>query len=119
MRLGTYASQRMFFKPLTFKFTPWEDGKFQFAKYKDRLENLGGRGKVQLPTVGEGSDVSLGDVPSRILSGVVSVGTLDKDISVDTNADPEKYQAQSIMRYNILLTQSVSMMVACNTDLKA
>lgn len=119
LRLGTYASQRMFFNPLTFKFTPWEDGKFQFAKYKDRLENLGGRGKVQLPTIGEGSDVSLGDVPSRILSGVVSVGTLDKDISTDTNADPEKYQAQSIMRYNILLTQSVSMMVACNTDLKA
>ena len=119
LRLGTYASQRMFFNPLDFNFTPWEDGKFQFSKYKDRLENLGGRGKVQLPTVGEGSDVSLGDVPSRILCGVVDVGTLDKDISTETNADPEKYQAQSIMRYNLLLTQSISMMIPCNTDLSA
>jgi len=109
----------MFFNPLDFNFTPWEDGKFQFAKYKDRLENLGGRGKISLPTMGEGIDTSLGDVPSRILCGIVDVGTLDKDVSTETNADPEKYQAQSIMRYNLLLTQSVSMMIPCNTDLRA
>jgi len=119
LRLGAYASQRMFFNPLDFNFTPWEDGKFQFAKYKDRLENLGGRGKISLPTLGEGIDTSLGDVPSRILCGIVDVGTLDKDVSTETNADPEKYQAQSIMRYNLLLTQSVSMMIPCNTDLRA
>jgi len=119
LRLGAYASQRMFFNPLDFNFTPWEDGKFQFAKYKDRLENLGSKGKISLPTLGEGIDTSLGDVPSRILCGIVDVGTLDKDISTETNADPENYQAQSIMRYNLLLTQSVSMMIPCNTDLRA
>jgi len=119
LRLGAYASQRMFFNPLDFKFTPWEDGVFQLSQYKDRLENLGGRGNIQLPTMGEGSSQSLGDVPTRILSGIVDVGTLEKDVSTETNADPEKYQAQAIMRYNLLLTQAISMMVPCNTNLRA
>ena len=121
LRLGAYASQRMFFNPLDFSFTKPEDGKFQMATYKDRIKNLGSD-EISLPTMGEGSDVSLGDVPTRILCSVVDVGTMVKGVgedSIKVNADPSDYQAQSIMRYNMLFTQSISMTVPCNTNLRA
>ena len=57
--------------------------------------------------------------PTRILSSVLDIGTMEKDVSIDENADPSKYQAQSIMRYNVLFTQTVSMTVPCNTNLRA
>ena len=53
------------------------------------------------------------------LSSVIDRGTMEKDVSIDENADPSKYQAQSIMRYNVLFTQTVNMTVPCNTNLRA
>ena len=79
-----------------------------------------------MPTTGEGSNISLAEIPTRIISGILDIGTLDKGISKEKNipisrinADPEKYKSQSLMRYNTLLTQTVSMMIPCNTNLSA
>ena len=127
LRLGSYASQRMFFNPLNFSFTSPEQGKFQMSKYRSSLNNLGAKGELNLPNVSEGSNTSLGDVPTRILSGIVDIGTMEKDVSLkaakkeseDPNGDPTKYQAQAIMRYNLLFTQSINMMISCNTNLRA
>jgi len=116
LRLGSYASERSFFNPLDFNFS---NTTFKFSNYKDNLKNLGTKSKLQLPLISDGSNQSLGDVPSRILTGVLDVGTLDPEISTDVNANPEEYQAQSLMRYNLLLTQSISMMIPCNTNLNA
>ena len=117
LRLGTYASQRMFFDPLTFNFTTPEKGLFQLDGYKKKIKNLGD--KLELPLLSETSDKTLGQVPTRILSSVIDRGTMEKDVSIDENADPSKYQAQAIMRYNVLFTQTVSMTVPCNTNLRA
>ena len=117
LRLGTYASQRMFFDPLTFNFTTPEKGLFQLDGYKKKIKNLGD--KLELPLLSETSDKTLGEVPTRILSSVIDRGTMEKDVSTDENADPSKYQAQAIMRYNVLFTQTVSMTVPCNTNLRA
>ena len=117
LRLGTYASQRMFFDPLTFNFTTPEKGLFQLDGYKKKIKNLGD--KLELPLLSETSDKTLGEVPTRILSSVIDRGTMEKDVSIDENADPSKYQAQAIMRYNVLFTQTVSMTVPCNTNLRA
>lgn len=120
LRLGAYSSQRMFFNPLDFSFTDPQKGTFQLEKYKSKLTNLGTKGKVELPNIGEGVDKSLGDVPTRILCSVIDVGTLDNDVTQPKdNADPSKYQAQSIMRYNMLMTQTISIMIPCNTNLRA
>ena len=120
LRLGAYASERMFFNPLNFSFTDPKKGTFQLEKYKSKLTNLGTKGKVELPPIESGSDKSLGDVPTRILCSVIDVGTLDNDVTQPKdNADPSKYKAQSIMRYNMLMTQSINMMVPCNTNLRA
>ena len=117
LRLGTYASQRMFFNPLTFNFTTPEQGLFQYSNYGDKVENLGD--PIDLPPLSEASEKTLGQTPTRILSSVLDIGTMEKDVSTDENADPSKYQAQAIMRYNVLFTQTVSMTIPCNTNLKA
>ena len=119
LRLGAYSSETIFFNPLTGEVTPPEKRKFQFKKYQDKIENLGSKGKISLPKMSENSNESLGDAPTRIITGVLSIGTADSSVSKKLNYDPGTYQAQSIMRYNLLLTQSISMMVACNTNLSA
>ena len=117
LRLGTYSSQRMYFNPATFEFTDPRKGLFKFDR--DKIVNLGTNGNISLPTIEDGSSTSLGEVPTRILSGIVNVGTLDKETSTEVNADALKHQSQSIMRYNMLMTQTISMTVSCNTDLRA
>jgi len=117
LRLGTYCSQRMFFNPLDFSFTNPSEGKFQLDSYKEKIKNLGK--KLELPLIADDSNKQLGEIPTRILSAVVDIGTMEKDVSTDENADPGKYQAQAIMRYNVLFTQTISMTVSCNTNLRA
>ncbi len=118
LRLGTYCSQRMFFNPLNFSFTNPSEGKFQFESYSKKIKNVGGK-KLELPLITDDSNKQLGEIPTRILSAVVDIGTMEKDVSTDENADPGKYQAQAIMRYNVLFTQTISMTVPCNTNLRA
>jgi hypothetical protein len=117
LRLGSYASQRMFFDPLTFNFTTPEKGLFQSSNYKDKIENLGD--KLKLPKIDDVSEKTLGEIPTRILSAVVDRGTMEQTVSTNENADPSLNQAQSIMMYNGLFTQTVSMTVPCNTNLRA
>lgn len=117
LRLGTYASQRMFFNPLTFNFTTPEQGLFQYSNYGDKAGNLGD--PIDLPPLSETSEKTLGQTPTRILSSVLDIGTVEVGVSTDKNADPSENQAQSIMRYNVLFTQTVSMTVPCNTNLRA
>ena len=119
LRVGAYSSETIFFNPLTGEVTPPGKRKFQFKKYQNEIENLGSKGKISLPKMNENSNESLGDTPTRIITGVLSIGTADSSVSKELNYDPGTYQAQSIMRYNLLLTQSISMMVACNTNLSA
>ena len=117
LRLGAFASQRMFFNPLDFKFTLPEKGLFKLEDYAGKSKNLGET--INLPKISEGSDQTLGDIPSRMITGIVDIGTLEKDVSVDENADPLKYQSQALMRYNVLFTQTLTATVPSNTNLKA
>lgn len=117
LRLGTYASQRMFFNPLDFSFSKEADGKFRQSNYVGKTNNLGSQ--IKLPPLSEGSDLTLGDVPTRIITAVYDVGTLDPATSTDINSDQREYQSQSLMRYNILFTQTLSIIVPSNTNLRA
>jgi hypothetical protein len=117
LRLGTYASHRMFFNPLNFSFSKPEEGLFRQSDYVGKTKNLGNQFK--LPPLSEGSDKTLGDVPTRIITAVLDIGTMEKDASTDQNSDPRLYQSQSLMRYNTLFTQSVNIMVPSNTNLRA
>ena len=117
LRLGTYASHRMFFNPLDFSFSRPEDGIFKREKYAGKTNNLGGQ--IKLPPLSDGSDLTLGDVPTRIITAVYDVGTLDPATSTQINSDQTLYQSQSLLRYNILFTQTLSIIVPSNTNLRA
>jgi len=119
LRLGAYSSYRIFFDPLYGSITSPGKQVFGLSNYSSSMQNLGTNGELSLPTLSEGSNVSLGDTPTRIFTKIMDVGTTEVGVGTATNADPEKYQSQAIMRYNLLLTQSVSMMVPCNTNLNA
>lgn len=117
LRLGTYSSYRMFYNPLTFEFTDPQKGTFKLQDYVGKAKNLGE--ELKLPQISNAANVGLGDVPTRILTQCLDIGTLEKDVSVETNSDPFKYQSQAIMRYNVLFTQSLSVMIPSNTNLRA
>ena len=118
LRLGAYASQRMYFNPLKFTYTDPQKGLFKLDDYAGKSKNLGK--KITLPKVSEGSDLTLGDIPSRMVTGILDIGTIEKGVSYDDkNADPLKYQSQALMRYNVMFTQSLTMTVPSNTNLEA
>jgi len=117
LKLGTYGSHRMFFNPLDFSFSKPEEGMFKLENYAGKTKNLGSQ--LKLPPLSEGSDKTLGDVPTRLITAVYDVGTMEKDVSTAINSDQTEYQSQSLMRYNILFTQTLSVMVPSNTNLRA
>jgi len=117
LKTGTYSFVRVSFNPLTFSFTQdtFNYGVKNTGKDK-KIANLGG--DLELPKVSDESDKTLDQIPTRFISQIVDVGA-SSGISTETNYAPEKYQGQNIMRYNLLMTQSVSILVPCNTDLRA
>jgi hypothetical protein len=117
LRLGTYSSYRIFYDPRTFEFTDPGKSVFKLGDYAGKAKNLGK--PITLPNIANSANQSLGDVPTRILTQILDVGTLEKDVSIATNANPFENQSQAIMRYNVLFTQTVSMIVPSNTNLRA
>jgi hypothetical protein len=118
LRLGTYANYRIFFNPLTGTITPSGKVVFKQSNYNNKTSNLGKK-SFNLPKLNNNSNKTLGDIPTRTITGVLDVGTMEQDISKDLNADPTEYQSQSLMRYNTLFTQTVNMMIPSNTNLRA
>jgi len=49
----------------------------------------------------------------------LDIGTIDKDVSEVLNADPALIHSQSMMRYNTLFTQILTMTIPLNTNLTA
>lgn len=117
LRLGTYSSYLMFFNPLDFSFSNPEEGVFRRENYVGKAKTLGGR--LKLPPISQGSSTSLGDVPTRMLTAVLDIGTMEQDASKDVNSDPKLYQSQTLMRYNTLFTQTLTAVIPSNTNLRA
>jgi len=117
LRLGAFSSQRMFFDPNKFTFTGEQQGSFGQTQYKKKTKTLGR--KLDLPKISPGSDKTLGDIPSRIFTQILDVGTLEPKPSKETNSNPMEYQAQSLMRYNTLFTQVLDVTIPSNTNLRA
>jgi len=74
---------------------------------------------ITLPKISDDSDKTLGDIPSRNITAVMDIGTLEKNASVKDNADPTKIFSQAMMRYNTTLTQTMSLTIPSNTNLRA
>tara|TARA_X000000368_G_scaffold355062_1_gene296706 strand:+ start:1740 stop:3065 length:1326 start_codon:yes stop_codon:yes gene_type:complete len=117
LKRGAYCSHRIFFNPLNFTYTNPEKGLFKMENYVGKTENLGK--DIDLPSIGDDSGKTLGDIPSRNITAVMDIGTLEKNASVKDNADPTKIFSQAMMRYNTTLTQTMSLTIPSNTNLRA
>ncbi len=117
LRMGTYSFVRLGFNPLTFGFT---QSTFKYGEknvgLRKVISNLGR--DLELPKISDESNLTLDDLPTRTVSQITDIGSTTK-ISKAENYAAEKFQGQNILRYNLLMTQSISMMVPCNTDLRA
>jgi hypothetical protein len=119
LRMGTYSFRRLSFNPLSFQFKQevYNYGDKNSPKKNDRMNNLGTK-ELQLPKISDDSKLTLDQLPTRTVSQIVDIGA-STTVSKDDNYPADKYQGQNVVRYNLLMTQSVSMTVPCNTDLKA
>ena len=122
LQRGAYSSERYYINPVSFK--P-DIRHFKSTDYMgdDGINNLGDE-KITLPSIDD--DKSLGDLPTRIFVGMLDIGTVEKTTTdkgwndpAERNADPAKTQAQSMMRYNQLMSQIVEITVPLNTNLNA
>jgi len=116
LRLGTYSSFFAEFNPATGIFTLPQNGKFNLNDYTNKTKNLGG--DPEIPRVLNESNLTLADMPSRIIASIASVGTIDSGASISSNGSGLLYQRQSLMRYNLLFMQQLSMTVPVNTNLE-
>ncbi len=110
LQRGAYCSYRTFFNPLTFEYTDPTRGKFKLEDYKGKAKSMGK--EVSLPG-------NLGESPSRLITAVLDVGTMEKGVSKQENADPFLIQSQTMMRYNSIFSQKLSMTIPSNTNLEA
>ena len=120
LQRGAFSSERYYINPVSF--SP-DIRHFKAKDYIGEVSNLGDE-QISLPSDDEGQ--SLGELPTRIFVSMLDVGTIEKTATdkgwndpVDRNADPAKTQAQSMMRYNQLMSQMVSMTIPLNTNLTA
>ena len=117
LQRGTYCSQRIFFNPYTFEYTDPAKGLFKLEDYRTNTENLGK--DIVLPRINPRDSRTLGDIPSRNVTAILDVGTMEQNASTADNANPGKTQSQAMMRYNTLFTQMISMTIPSNTELEA
>ena len=120
LQRGAFCSYRMYFNPVHSTFTTPEQAVFKVSDYAKRMENLGKDFEILLPPVDKNNE-SLGNVPSRYMTGVLDFGITEKKDanSRKKNADPMEYHSQAMMRYSTLFTQVLNATIPLNTNLVA
>jgi hypothetical protein len=116
LRLGAFASERIVFDPRTFEVT-FQD--FKIDDYAGKLKNLGEEITAPKFSFSDAAALDLGKSTSRIVASIADIGTFNPEVSTEQNADASQFQAQSLVRYNTLFTQVLSVTVPSNTNLRA
>ena len=133
---GQYSSHIMEFDPLTGYFTTEEQGRFTLddttrqditfpeiekndnvVKTED-VVTLGATPEIPV-LLSDDTTQNLGTLPSRLITMVADRGTLEFDPNVDKNSNPTRWQRQAYLRYQLLFTQVLQMVVPLNTNLVA
>ena len=116
LALGQFSSHIMEFDPLLGTFTTQEQGKFTLDDITDESINLGETPEVP-KFLSDDTTQNLGTLPSRMITMVTDRGVLDFEPVTDKNSDPKLWQRQAYMRYQLLFTQVLNMVVPLNTNL--
>lgn len=122
LQRGGYASQRFYINPVSFKIN--RKTVFIGTDYMEKLPNLGEKNTNFFSF--DKREKSISELPSRIFSAVLDVGTLEKNAKLTgwndpslLNADPEKIHSQSMIRYQQLKTEVMSIQIPVNMNLTA
>ena len=118
LALGQFSSHFMEFDPLLGTFTTQEQGKFTLNDITNKSINLGETPEVP-KLLTDDTTQNLGTLPSRIISMVTDRGVLEFGAEDVKNSKPVRWQRQAYMRYQLLFTQMVNMVVPLNTNLIA
>ena len=116
LALGQFSSHIMEFDPLLGTFTTQEQGKFTLDNITSESINLGETPEVP-KLLNDDTTQNLGTLPSRLITMVTDRGVLDFEPVTDKNSDPKLWQRQAYMRYQLLFTQVLNMVVPLNTNL--
>ena len=116
LALGQFSSHFMEFDPLIGTFTTQEQGKFTLDEITKDTVNLGETPEVP-KLLSDDTTQNLGTLPSRLITMVADRGVLDFEPVQDKNSDPKLWQRQAYMRYQLLFTQILNMVVPLNTNL--
>ena len=103
---GTYASRNIFFNPFN-------------KEFAERIYKINEKGGIDQAL---GNSVEVDDELTgyiRTNKHILDVGSLKVGVSTSINNSPVEWQAKSTMRYNILHSQILQMMVPCNLELRA
>ena len=103
---GTYASRNIFFNPFN-------------KEFAERIYKINDKGGIDQAL---GNSVEVDDELTgyiRTNKHILDVGSLKVGVSTSINNSPAEWQAKSTMRYNILHSQILQMMVPCNLELRA
>ena len=114
--IGQYSSFTVSFDPYTGGFSKVADGVFSLDQnfIKKKLKNLGE--VVEVPKILSETGQTTGQLPSRIISLIKDVGTLDKEASAEANSEANIYQKQAILRYNLIFQQMIYLVTPLNTE---
>ena len=111
LRSGMYSNESLFYNAFTQEFTPI---KFTLKE------------KFGTTTKNTAEDLSspklqdkLEDTISRISLKMLDPGALTAANKFDNDQDLPKYQAESAVRYSLLYSQVLNIIIPCNTDLRA
>ena len=103
---GTYASRNIFFNPFN-------------KEFAERIYKINEKGGIDQAL---GNSVEVDDELTgyiRTNKHILDIGSLKVGVSTSINNSPAEWQAKSTMRYNILHSQILQMMVPCNLELRA
>tara|TARA_B100000927_G_C16461896_1_gene468166 strand:+ start:914 stop:2245 length:1332 start_codon:yes stop_codon:yes gene_type:complete len=120
---GAYASVRYYINPVSFK--PNANRVFKANDYVNNTPTLGER--IMNFFKFDKGDKDIGDLPSRIFTAMLDVGTIERDAddkgwddASERNADPARIHAQSMMMYNNLFnSQVIDTLIPLNSTLTA
>ena len=107
LQTGSYKTKNIFFNPYNFEYT-----EIYLSLSKAGLINLGS--EPEYP-----GEFDAKDAFTRTHHFILDPGNMEIGISNKINNDPREYQAKAVMRYNLLMTQVLTMMIPCNPNLKA
>ena len=104
LNAGVFYTKNIFFNPKTFEETEIE---YKFNE-----------GKL-IKSLGKSAEAPDVNAYTRTHYSMLDIGTLEPTVKGKDNNNPNEYQAQAAMRYNILFSQLVDIQVPCNPNLRA